>query len=206
MFVIGVTGGIGCGKSTLAALLGEASLPVIDADQISHEMTGPMGRSIPAIIEAFGPDIIAPDGSLSRKDISDLVFHDKKQLDLLSRIIHADVLDEIGLRLDELRKKKIKAAVLDVPIPVKNGFLDRCDQVWCIWTEEGLRLERLEARGMPRAEALRRMAVQMDREEYRQISTHFIENNGSLQELREKVQQLLKQELDARGIPYTPLV
>lgn len=205
MFILGVTGGIGCGKSTVAALLKEAGLAVLDADAISHELTAPQGKSLPAIVEAFGPDILAEDGSLSRQEMARLVFQDKKQLDRLSGIIHRDVLEEIGLRLDQLSEQKVQAVALDVPLPVKHGFLDRCDQVWCVWADENIRLERLFLRGLSREEAKLRIRVQLNEEEYRKLSTHMIYNNGDLSDLRTKVQELLESELQSRGIAYQSL-
>lgn len=205
MFILGVTGGIGCGKSTVAALLKEAGLAVLDADVISHELTAPQGKSLPTIVEAFGPDILAEDGSLSRQEMARLVFQDKKQLDRLSGIIHRDVLEEIGLRLDQLSEKKVQAVALDVPLPVKHGFLDRCDQVWCVWADEKIRLNRLFLRGLSREEAELRIRVQLTEEEYRKLSTHMIFNNGDLSDLRVKVQGLLESELQSRGIAYQSL-
>lgn len=205
MFILGVTGGIGCGKSTVAALLKEAGLAVLDADVISHELTAPQGKSLPTIVEAFGPDILAEDGSLSRQEMARLVFQDKKQLDRLSGIIHRDVLEEIGLRLDQLSEKKVQAVALDVPLPVKHGFLDRCDQVWCVWADEKIRLNRLLLRGLSQEEAELRIRVQLTEEEYRKLSTHMIFNNGDLSDLRVKVQGLLESELQSRGIVYQSL-
>lgn len=206
MFVIGITGGIGSGKSTLANFIREAGLPVLDADQISREMTAPGGPSLPAIVEVFGAEILDEEGQLQRDELASQVFRDRKKLDELERIVHRDVLDHMHLRMRELEEEGCKACALDVPIPVRIGFLDRCDQVWCVWASKEKRLERLEKRGMDRSEALRRMAIQMDEKGYREISDHFLMNDGSVHDLRVKAAALLQEELGIRGIPYREIL
>lgn len=206
MFIIGVTGGIGAGKSSLAELLAEAGLPLLDADQISHEMTKAGGRSMPEIEACFGADYLNPDGSLDRKAMAALAFQDKKSLDTLSTIIHHDVLLTIADRLQELSQSKAQAVVLDVPIPVKHGFLDRCDLVISVWADEEVRLERLEKRGMPREEAQRRMAVQLSQAEYEKLSDLLVLNNGSREDLRKQAQKILQDQLATRGIKFQDLL
>ncbi|MDO5033235.1 MAG: dephospho-CoA kinase [Eubacteriales bacterium] len=206
MFVIGVTGGIGAGKSSFAGLLAEAGLPVLDADKISHELTQAGGRSMLAIEEAFGPKYLKPDGSLDRQAMSALAFQDKKSLDRLSAIIHQDVILTMEEGLQALSKSQAQAAVLDVPIPVKHGFLDRSDLVICIWADDEIRLSRLAQRGMAQAEAQRRMAVQLSREEYAKLADMLILNNGSLEDLRLRAQEILQTELAARGIKFKDLI
>jgi dephospho-CoA kinase len=200
MFVLGITGGIGCGKSTVAHICREAGLPVVDADELAHVVTGKDGAAIPELIEQFGPSIIDENGALNRKKMADRVFRDRKNLDQLSVIVHRHVLETMRQRVEALEEKNKRAVVLDVPIPVKHGFLDLCDQVWVVWTREDLRIERLAARGMTEEEARRRMAMQMSEEEYSARADHVIQNNNSLDDLRQTVMALLKQELGERGI------
>lgn len=201
MFVLGITGGIGCGKSTAAGILALHGLKVCDADAISHEVTEAGGAAIPEIIEVFGPDFIGEDKSLNRKKMGDLVFQDKTLLDKLSFIIHKHVIHEMGKRIEKAKKAKEKVIVLDVPIPVREGFLDVSDQVWVIWTEDSIRLKRLQERGMDETEARRRMSIQMSEEEYTQIADEKIYNNGSVQELEQSLIMLMERELISRGIP-----
>lgn len=206
MFVIGITGGIGSGKSTLAGFMREAGIPVLDADQISREMTARNGPSLPEIVEIFGPQILNAEGELERDELAKQVFKDRKKLDRLERIVHRDVLDHMHQRMLELEQEGCKVCALDVPIPVRNGFLDRCDQVWCVWASKEIRLERLEKRGMERAEALRRMEIQMDEKGYREISDHFLMNDGSKWDLRVQTAALFQEELGIRGIPYQDIL
>jgi len=202
MFVIGITGGIGSGKSLAAKACREYGLPVIDADQISKELTGPEGKAIPEISEMFGKKMIASDGSLNRKEMSDLVFKSKKSLDVLGSIIHKYVVEEMKKQVLELSEQKIKAIALDVPIPVKNGFIDISDQIWVISANEDIRIERLKNRGMDPAEAKRRILCQMSEEEYEKIADIVITNNEDIQHFKNKITKILDKELGSRGIKF----
>ncbi|MHB1483133.1 MAG: dephospho-CoA kinase [Saccharofermentanales bacterium] len=200
MFVIGITGGIGCGKSEAARICREYGLTVIDADEISKTVSSCNGAAIPEIAEAFGKKFITEEGSIDRKMMSELVFKNKRSLDLLSSIVHKYVVDEIRIRVEEFKQKKYKAIVLDVPIPVKNGFLDLCDQVWVIWADDDLRIKRLNQRGMKTIDAKRRILSQMTKEEYEAVADKIIMNNGTISSLKEQVTDLLNEELHLRGI------
>lgn len=203
MFIIGITGGIGCGKSTVAGICRQAGIDVIDADKISREVTEPQGAALSEIIELFGRDILDEKMGLDRNRMARKVFSDKKSLDLLSSIIHKHVVEQIQIQVNLLAAKKIKAVVLDVPIPVRHGFLDICDQVWVVWADEEVRLRRLEARGMQTDEAKRRILMQMTREEYQELADREIDNSSSLQDLCLQVNTLLQQELSPRGIRFS---
>lgn len=200
MFVLGITGGIGSGKSTVAAICRTAGLLVIDADQIAHEVTEEPSETTRRLEEVFGSEVIRENGTLDRQRMSDLVFRDKRFLDKLSAIIHEQVIYIIEERLREAEKRKTKAVVLDVPIPVKRGFIDLCDQIWAVSADPEIRKSRLLKRGMSEHDIERRMRVQMSPEEYRKIAQHEISNNGTYHELEHRVHALLKQELGMRGI------
>jgi dephospho-CoA kinase len=203
MFVIGITGGIGCGKTTVARICGEQGLPVIDADEISRVVTSEGGKAIPEIVEHFGRKILDAEGGLDRTKMAGLVFKNRKSLDELSRIVHRHVTEEMTALVDKLRENKCKAVVLDVPIPVKKGFLDLCDQVWVVWSDDQVRLSRLSARGMETEEAMRRMSCQMTREEYAAIGDIVLDNSGSPEELETTVKTILNEQLGMRGINMT---
>lgn len=200
MFVIGITGGIGSGKTMAAKICKDYGIEVIDADEISKSLTVADGKAMPEIAQAFGRKILATDGSLNRKAMSDMVFKNKKSLDVLSSIVHKYVIAEIYSKVEEYKQKKIKAIVIDAPIPVKNGFLDVCDQVWLIWTDDDIRIKRLSLRGMTADDAKRRILSQMTREEYEAVADKVITNNDTVSELEETVKAALNQELGLRGI------
>lgn len=206
MFIVGITGGIGSGKTTVSALLAEAGLSVISADRISHSVTGAGGSAISELEAVLGSDYIDDTGALKRKLTAELVFADKQALNELNRIVHRHVLDQISAELDLLSEKKVQAAVLDVPIPVRQGFLDRCDVVYTVWADDDIRLLRLSQRGLSVSEARQRIAVQMTREEYRALSTGELVNNGTAEELRLQVEKMMERELKPRGIRYRSLL
>jgi len=200
MFVLGITGGIGTGKSVVASICRAAGIPVIDADAIAHELTDRASDTTARIGEVLGTDLIDENGALMRNKMADLAFTDKRALDTLSSIIHEDVIAAVDCRLEEMEKMKIKAVVLDAPIPIERGFIDNTDQIWAIRADDDIRLERLRRRGMSDSDALRRMRVQMSPDQYKELAHFEITNNGSFLELEDKVHKLLRQELGLRGI------
>ncbi|MCH4153271.1 MAG: dephospho-CoA kinase [Saccharofermentans sp.] len=199
MFILGITGGIGSGKSTVSSILRERGLTVLDADEISRQVTSAGGRALPLISETFGPRAINTDGSMNRRYVSQLVFNDKADLDLLSTIVHRFVFDEIEERTVRERDKGTKCVVLDVPIPV-NKFTDMCNQIWVVTCDEEVRLARLVARGLDREEARRRIEMQMSDDEYCSLGDFSIDNSWDRAALEEKVEKLIKEQLHERGI------
>ena len=200
MFVLGITGPIGSGKSTVSKIFKDKEILVLDADQISRDVTASEGAAIDEIEETFGPKAISSDRSLNRKYMADVVFKDNRKLDQLSAIIHKHVFIVMDKVLEEQKKLKTKLVVLDVPIPVNKGFVDHCDQIWAVTCEDHIRLARLLDRGMTKEDALRRIAVQMTNDEYAALGDHVIDNSGTPEELIESVEALIKSELNERGI------
>ena len=199
MFVLGITGGIGSGKSTVSRILEDRGLLVLDADEISRQVTAAGGKAVPVIAELFGPRAVLSDGSMNRKYVSGIVFEDKQGLDMLSAIVHKYVFAEMEERLGREREKGTKCVVLDVPIPV-NRFVDLCNQIWVVTCDIDVRLARLEKRGMPKGEALRRIEMQMTDDEYCELGDFAIDNSWDLDELNSKVDKLIKEQLHERGI------
>ncbi|MBO4637160.1 MAG: dephospho-CoA kinase [Clostridiales bacterium] len=200
MFVLGITGGIGSGKSSVAAILRDRGLRVLDADEISREVTSVGGLALDEIREVFGPKAIDSTGAMNRRYISSVVFSDNRKLDLLSSIIHKHVFEYMYAEMEKETAKKTRCIVLDVPIPVKKGFVDHCNSIWVVTCDTDIRVGRLVDRGMDRAEALRRIAVQMTDEEYSELADHVIDNSGTPEELNEQVEKLIVSELHERGI------
>ncbi|MBR3247871.1 MAG: dephospho-CoA kinase [Clostridiales bacterium] len=199
MFVLGITGGIGSGKSTVSGILADKGLPVLDADEISRSVTGPGGRAMPEIAATFGNKVVTSSGALNRRVMSDIAFGDKKKLDELSTIIHRHVFEQIDENIAKEKEKGTKCVVLDVPIPV-NKFRELCDQIWVVTCDKDVRLARLQKRGMDKAEAERRIEVQMTDDEYCELGDHSIDNSWDLDDLKDKVEVLIREQLHERGI------
>lgn len=200
MFVLGITGGIGSGKSSVSKILGDRGLRVLDADEISHIVTDVGGIALDEIAEVFGKRAISSDGSMNRRYISSVVFNDNTKLDILSAIVHKYVFLYMDAELEKERNKKTKCVVLDVPIPVRKGFVDHCNQIWTVICDEEVRIDRLIKRGMDKDDAKRRMAMQMTDDEYAALGDHVIDNSGTREELSSRVDELIKKELHERGI------
>jgi dephospho-CoA kinase len=192
MKIIGVTGGIGAGKSSVSAIMEELGAIVIDADLISKQVVEPGKPAWLEIKEAFGEDFIRGDKTLDRKKIAKEVFASKEKKLLLEKIIHREVIAVIKEKLATMQEYGYNGiVVLDVPIPVKEGFLDTVDRVWVVVSDDEIRLNRVMARGgISRDDAENRIKSQLTQEEYKALAHVVIENNGSIEELREKVQAL----------------
>ena len=200
LFILGVTGGIGSGKSTVSSILRERGVLVLDADGISRKVTEADGLAIENIREVFGNRAINNDNSLNRKYMASIVFNDNTKLDMLSSIIHKYVFEYMNNVIAEERNKGTKAIVLDVPIPVKNGFVSICNRIWVVTCDEDVRIQRLLKRGMTEDDARRRISVQMTDDEYRAIGNSEIDNSGTLEELVARVEGLIEEDFLSRGI------
>jgi dephospho-CoA kinase len=192
MKIIGVTGGIGAGKSSVSAIMEELGAIVIDADLISKQVVEPGKPAWLEIKEAFGEDFIRRDKTLDRKKIAKEVFASKEKKLLLEKIIHREVIAVIKEKLATMQEYGYNGiVVLDVPIPVKEGFLETVDRVWVVVSDDEIRLNRVMARGgISRDDAENRIKSQLTQEEYKALAHVVIENNGSIEELREKVHAL----------------
>ena len=199
MFIVGITGGIGSGKSTVSKYLEDKGLPVLDADKISFEVTDVDGSAVEEVASVFGDKAVSADGSMNRKYISDIVFNDRMKLDFLSSIIHKHVFEVMAKRIEEESEKKTKCIVLDVPIPVQK-FVDLSDQVWVVTCDTEVRIARLIDRGLSREEAQRRIAMQLTDDEYADLADFKIDNSGSLEDTYARVDELIKTQLMERGI------
>ena len=199
MFIVGVTGGIGSGKTTVSRYLEDKGLVVLDADRISGEVTAAGGSAVEEVAEVFGPSSVDIDGAMNRKYMSDIVFHDRMKLDLLSSIVHKHVFFEMEKKIEEETAKKTKCLILDVPIPVQR-FVDMSDQVWVVTCDTATRISRLLDRGLSYEEAQRRIAMQLSDEEYSDLADFVIDNSGSLEQTYARVDELIKTQLVERGI------
>ena len=199
MFIVGVTGGIGSGKTTVSRYLEDKGLVVLDADRISGDVTAEGGSAVAEVAEVFGPASVGLDGAMNRKYISDIVFHDRMKLDLLSSIVHKHVFAEMEKRIEEETAKNTKCLILDVPIPVQR-FVDMSDQVWVVRCDPDTRIARLIDRGLSHGEAQRRIAMQLSDAEYADLADFVIDNSGSIEQTYSQVEELIKSQLVERGI------
>lgn len=194
MIRIAITGGIGSGKTAVTDYLETKGFPIIDTDKMSHDMTAPGGKAIPYIREHFGEAFIAPDGSMDRKKIRDLVYQDSESMKVLERgttdVIVADTKKLIG----EYEKDGATCVFIAIPLLFETGqSTSDYDAIWSVTAPRALRLERVMKRdGLPRNMVERIMDKQVNDEERAKKSDELIENVGNLQELREQIDTLLQ--------------
>jgi len=189
MILLGLTGGIGSGKSTVSAMLVERGAELIDADAITREVQQPGSPVLAAIAERFGDDMLAEDGSLRRQRLADRVFADPEELAALNAIVHPAVGAEIQRRIDEARGRP-GVVVLDVPLLGEHPRWPVSATV-VVDTDTEVAVARLvQQRGMSEADARARIARQMSREERRARADRVVVNDGSLEDLRRQVDEL----------------
>ena len=191
MLVIGLTGGIGTGKSEVAGLLQSLGAEVIDADQVGHEAYTPNSESWRAVVDAFGEEILRPDGQIDRGRLGGIVFSDPDQLEKLNGIMHPRMARMVGDKIEVLRDKGAPAVVVEAAVLFEAGWDSLVDEVWTTDSPVELVIERLQARnGMGEEEVMRRINSQMDRSERIERSDLVVDNSGDVTNLEETVKAL----------------
>ena len=191
--MVGLTGGIGSGKSTVASLLADKGAVVIDADRISREVMAPGGAAYGPVVERFGPDVVAPDGTLDRAALAQIVFRDRDALKDLEGITHPAIGRVMAERMAEAAADPDRVVIMDIPLLAEGTGRERygLTAVIVVDTPEDLALDRLVSqRAMDPADARARMANQAGREERRELADHVIDNSGSLEHLQSEVDRV----------------
>lgn len=186
---MGLTGGIGAGKSEVSRLLVEHGAVLIDADRIAREVVAPGTPGLAAVVDAFGEDVLAPDGSLDRPKLGSIVFADPQKLSVLNSIVHPLV----GTRSRALEDAAPKDAVVvhDVPLLAENGLAALYDLVIVVDARPETQLDRLvRLRGMTEEDARARMAAQAPRDKRLVIADLVIDNDVPLEELERRVRDV----------------
>jgi len=192
--VVGLTGGIGSGKSALAEMLRESGVPVIDADAIARRCVEPGTAGLASIVTRFGSDILLSDGSLDRAELARIVFSDATARRDLEEITHPCIRAEIDAQLASLRAsaEPPELAFVEHPLLVETGGHVRVDSVVVIEAPVAIRVERLvTGRGMTVEEALARISAQADDTQRRAVADHVLVNDGDLAAFRSQAEQLL---------------
>jgi dephospho-CoA kinase len=188
VLLVGLTGGIGSGKSTVSAMLAERGAEVVDADQIAREVVLPGQPSWHKIRDHFGPGVLRPDGSVDRTALAEIVFGDQGKLGLLNEITHPPMFERIADRLERARDRDV-IVVLDAALLIETGLAQRVDVLLVVDLPEEVQARRLEAKGMPAEQAWARIASQLSREERLVHADLVIDNSGTVEELAERVDE-----------------
>jgi len=188
--IIGVTGGIGCGKSTLSSILAaQLNAPILDADKISREAMNSQ-EILTRMCNFFSNDIFDSTGNIDRKKVAQMAFSDENKLRKLNSIIHPFVMKQIRAQIETLKEDN-PYIILDVPIPV-DDFKMTCDYIITVWSDLDLRIKRIAARSsMTDEEILARIKKQMPQDEYEALADTVIYNNDSIEILEQKAKKLI---------------
>lgn len=192
MVTLGVTGGLGAGKSTACQRFKENGAVIFDADSIAKEILQTNQAIQDRIVEEFGADIIK-DGQVDTQKLASQAFSNEENQSILNNIVHPYVIEAFEKRRDEL-EKKIGLLVVDAPLIFESGFDSHLDHTLLIFASMKMRIARALRRGnLTREEILRRMDLQMPEEDKRDLASFVIENNGSIEELNQEIDKLYHQ-------------
>lgn len=196
MRIIGLTGGIACGKSNVSDTLRELGAVIVDGDVLSRELTAPGGIALPAIRRQFGDSVFRPDGILDRRALGAVVFASDAHRAALDAIMQPLLRQLIHQRIEEARQQRAALCVLDMPLLYEVGLDALCDRVWCVYIPRDLQLQRLMARdGFTLEEAQQRLQSQLPAEEKAGRAQVVIDTSGSIGYTKAMIPPLYQQEI-----------
>ena len=188
MLVVGLTGGICSGKSTVAAMFKRMGAVVIDADRVAHELQSPGQSLFETIVSAFGCGGLGEDGRIDRRKLGAIVFADPEARARLEEILHPAIVEECERRIQQAEASGAAVCILDAALLIESGRHARFDMMILVDASEAVQLDRLMSRmGLSREEALQRIRSQMSTEEKRRHAGFVIQNSGPLEETDRQV-------------------
>jgi len=190
MRIIGLTGGIGSGKSTVAAMLRELGATVIDADEGARAVVAPGGSAYADVVAEFGAEVVLPDGAIDRQKLAGIVFADPERRERLNGITHPRVREWMAAQLAEAGTRGAELVVLDVPLLYESGLDAGLSGVVVVWATPEQQLERAVGRGGDRRDMAARIEAQMPLAEKRERATWVIDNSGPMEDTRRQVEEL----------------
>ncbi len=191
MKVIGLTGGIGTGKSTVSQFLAELGAVIVDADKVGHEALKPEGEVWRKVISAFGKHIVTPNGHIDREKLGRIVFGNPEARERLNHITHPPMYEMVKAQLEEYRRQGMGVVVLEAPLLLEAGWPPLADEVWVTVASEATVLKRLKGRsGLSERESLARIRSQLPQEERTRHADVVIDTDCSLDELKARVKKL----------------
>jgi len=201
MLTIGLTGGIGSGKSTVAQILGEFGATVLDADKVAHTTYAPGGPAYDAVIAAFGAQVVAPDRTIDRKKLGAIVFGNPERLHKLTSIVWPATRESIRRNVSELRASGAELPiVVEAAILIEANWQSLFDEIWLVRAPREQVVGRIEIqRGLKPSESEARIRAQLSDEERAKHASLVIENNGSLEELRNLLKEVWADVLKRNG-------
>ncbi len=190
--ILGLTGGIATGKSTITKLFAAEKIPVVDADIVSRDLLNKDGECFQKVIDAFGEDVVSLTGEINRKLLGRMIFDDSEKREKLNKIVHPIVRKIIENRL-EIEKRDSNIVLLVVPLMFEVGFDDLCDKIIAIDVSETNQVERLMIRdNISREDAIKRVASQMNTKEKIKKADYVINNNESIIQAKKDFKNILE--------------
>ena len=191
MIVIGLTGGIGSGKSEVSRMLKEFGAEIIDADRVGHEAYLPNTETYGKVVAEFGDDILQTDGAIDRKKLGARIFAEPEARERLNAIVHPRMYAMVEERIQRLREQSATAVVLDAAILIEAGWDSLVDEVWVVAAPEEMVVQRIGQRnGLPAEQVRQRIRAQITSEERARHAAVVIDNNEGLDELSAQVQEV----------------
>jgi dephospho-CoA kinase len=190
--IIGLTGGVASGKSLVAAEFERLGARVIDADIIAREVLSPGEEPFDMVVDAFGEEILTPDGTVDRAVLAEIVFNDCAKLTTLNRITHPEIIKRIMDRIKEIRAEDPESLiVLDAPLLIEVGLHEKVDRVVVVYVDEETLVERIVERDkLDPKEAVKRLACQMPLKEKIEYADHVIYNKATIEETLKQVDDI----------------
>lgn len=194
MKIIGLTGGIGSGKSTVTDYLIARGFPVLDADKIAREIVLPGSEMLIQLTSVFGKSILMQDGSLDRKKLGNIVFSDPEKKKMLDGLMHTRILELIHDRILQYREETVhKLIFIDAPLLFETGLDKSVSEIWVIDVDEETRIKRIMERdGLKREDIAMRISNQMTRDEKNKRADVILDNTGNQEALYQQIEQLLQ--------------
>jgi len=191
MKVIGLTGGIGSGKSTVSRFLAELGAVILDVDRVGHEVFKPDTEIWRQVVSAFGSQVLTPGGDIDREKLGEMVFGNPESLSRLNQIMHPRMHEIVTAQLDDYRRQGMDVVILEAPLLIEAGWASSVDEVWVTAAAEATVLSRLEAqKGLSRQQSLARIHSQLSSEERVGHADVVIDTDCDLEELRARVGEL----------------
>jgi len=189
--IIGITGGIASGKSTVVAEIRKQGYQVIDADQVVHELQEKGGKLYQTLVGWLGNNILQENGELDRQKLGQVIFGNKEMMAKSSRLQNEIIRQELANRRNQLAQTE-EVFFMDIPLLIELDYMDWFDEVWLVYVDEKTQLDRLVMRNhYTRSEAQKRIASQMSTEAKKAYADKLLDNRGNLQALKEQVDRLL---------------
>lgn len=192
MLILGLTGNIGCGKSSLSKILMQNNIDVIDADIISRNIFEDK-ELLNLVFENFGENIKNLDGSLDRKALGNIVFNDDQKLVILNGLTHPKIKEKILNKINEIRNIGKSLVVIDAALLIEGGYLDILDKLIVITCKESIQISRIQLRdNLTKEQAISRMNSQMSQDEKIKYADYIIDNSGDTNNLKHKAEELIR--------------